>query len=383
MTPIDAKALKKKKFFDPVSDRGGAGARPAARVAVLLRRRANPRVLTQFTSQFATLLEAGLPVVRSLRILEGQMRPGVMKRAAAQAADDVEGGNSLSEALGKHPHVFNVLYENMVRAGEAGGVLDTILRRLADFMEKTDRIRRQVRGAIAYPAVVVCFAIAIFIGLMVVVVPRFEEIFSSIGEELPAYTRSLLGLSEFIQSRGYLLVLVPILLWGLTKLVGRTRRGRFFFDRAKLAIPIFGGIRRKSIVSRFCRTFGTLLQSGVPILEALSITRGAMGNRVVEEALDRVHESMREGEGIARPLGSSRVFDDMLVNMIDVGEETGELDKMLLRASNNYDDEVDTLVKGLASVLEPLLVIFVGGMVFLVMLALFVPLLRLMENIGR
>jgi len=311
------------------------------------------------------------------------MPPGVLKRTAGQVAEDVEGGNSFSEALAKHPKVFTSLYENMVRAGEAGGVLDTVLRRLADFMEKSEKIRRQIKGAIAYPAVVITFALLIFVGLMVVVVPKFQEIFASLGEELPAYTQTLIDTSRFMQKNWYLFFVVPIVLFGIFKLVGRTDGGRYWIDRIKLMIPVFGGIKRKSIVSRFCRTFGTLLSSGVPILDSLTITRGAMSNVVVEQALDRVHDSMREGEGIAKPLGESHVFDDVLVNMIDVGEETGELDKMLVRASDTYDDEVDTLVKSLTSILEPILVILVGGMVFMVMLALFVPLIRLMENIGQ
>ena len=380
MTPIDTRKLSKKKFFDPVEDRKkGRG----ASLGLLGGRRASNRAISNFTTQLATLLEAGLPVVRSLRILEGQMAPGVLKRTAGQVAEDVEGGNSFSEALAKHPAVFNSLYENMVRAGEAGGVLDTVLRRLADFMEKSEKIRRQIKGAIAYPAVVITFALLIFIGLMVVVVPKFQEIFASLGEELPPYTQALIDASGFMKGNWYLFFLVPAVLFGIFKLVGRTASGRFWIDRIKLLIPIFGGIKRKSIVSRFCRTFGTLLSSGVPILDSLTITRGAMANVVVEEALDRVHESMREGEGIAKPLGESRVFDDVLVNMIDVGEETGELDKMLVRASDTYDDEVDTLVKSLTSILEPILVIVVGGMVFMVMLALFVPLIKLMENIGQ
>lgn len=381
MTPIDQRKLSKKKFFDPAAEQeksSGGGKRQ-----LLGGRRASPRALTQFTTQLATLLEAGLPIVRSLRILEGQMAPGVLKRTVGQVSEDVEGGNSLSEALAKHPKVFPQLYENMARAGEAGGVLDTVLRRLADFMEKSEKIRRQIRGAMAYPVVVVSFAILIFIGLMVVVVPKFEEIFASLGEELPTYTQTLIDASRFMQSNWYLFFVIPLVLVGIYKLVQRTYRGAYFIDRVKLAIPIFGGIKRKSIVSRFCRTFGTLLSSGVPILDSLTITQGAMGNLVVEEALDRVHESMREGEGIARPLGSSGAFDDVLVNMIDVGEETGELDKMLVRASDTYDDEVDSLVKSLTSILEPILVIVVGAMVFFVMLALFVPLIRLMENIGQ
>ncbi len=381
MTPIDTRKISKKKFFDPVAEQKKSGG--GRSLPFVGGRKASTRVLAQFTTQLATLLEAGLPVVRSLRILEGQMPPGVLKRTTAQVAEDVEGGNSLSEAMAKHPAVFPTLYENMARAGEAGGVLDTVLRRLADFMEKSEKIRRQIRGAIAYPAVVITFALAIFIGLMVVVVPKFQDIFASLGEELPAYTQTLINTSEFMQTNWYLFFVVPVVIVVIYKLVHRTYRGRFFIDRVKLAIPVFGGIKRKSIVSRFCRTFGTLLSSGVPILDSLSITQGAMGNLVIEDALDRVHESMREGEGIAKPLGTSRAFDDVLVNMIDVGEETGELDKMLIRASDTYDDEVDTLVKSLTSILEPILVILVGGMVFMVMLALFVPLIRLMENIGN
>lgn len=343
--------------------------------------------LTRFTTQLSVLQDAGLPIVRCLKILEGQMRPGLFKRTLMAVTEDVEAGSPLSEALGKHPSVFDGLYTNMVRAGEAGGVLDTILLRLAEFKEKSIRLRNRVKSAMIYPVVVISLASLILAGIVMFVIPKFEEIFKEIGTkglELPALTVFMQDFSRWL-TKGYgwvyIVAFLPVL-YVAYRLFRGTAGGRRTLDRVRLRAPVFGGIIRKSLVARFARTFGTLISSGVPILEALNIVRGAIDNVVVQSAIDRVRDSIREGEGIAAPLGASGVFDDIVVNMVDVGEETGELDKMLIKVADNYDEEVDNSVNGLVSILQPLLIVFLGGAVFVIVLSVFLPMLQLINTLG-
>ncbi len=347
----------------------------------------NDAELTRFTTQLAVLQDAGLPIVRCLKILEGQMRPGIFKRTLVGVTEDVEAGSPLSEALGKHPAVFDSLYVNMVRAGEAGGVLDTILLRLAEFKEKSVRLRNRVKSASIYPAVVLTMAGLILLGIIMFVIPKFEEIFREIGNrklEMPKLTQMMQGLSSWL-TKGYgwiwIVGAVP-LLWISFRALKVTRGGRRAFDGFKLRAPIFGNIVRKTLVARFSRTFGTLISSGVPILQALDIVRGAIDNVVFQSAIDKVRDSIREGEGIAGPLGASRIFDDIVVNMVDVGEETGELDKMLIKVADNYDEEVDNAVNSLVSILQPLLILILGGAVFVIVLSVFLPMLQLIETLG-
>jgi type IV pilus assembly protein PilC len=361
------------------------GAGPAAPKKRSTRGSVSSRALSQFTSQLSTLQDAGLPIVRSLRILEGQLERGPFKAVLIDVTEDVEGGSPLSEAMAKHPNVFDGLYTNMVRAGEAGGVLDVILSRLAGFMEKAQRLRKKVRGAMVYPTVVLVVTMLILLLIMMFVVPKFEQVFASLPNlgELPTLTKALQGFSRFLVERWYvLLIAIVVVVVGL-KAVAKTKAGRRFFDRLKLNLPIFGNLVRKIVVARFSRTFGTLIASGVPILEALDICRYTAGNAVLEEALGKVRESIAEGGSIAEPLGESGIFDDIVVNMIDVGEETGELDKMLIRVADNYDEEVDVAVSSLVSIIEPLLILFMGGVVFLIVLGLFLPLLRIIQNIEQ
>lgn len=343
--------------------------------------------LTRFTTQLSVLQDAGLPIVRCLKILEGQMRPGLFKRTLMAVVEDVEAGSPLSEALSKHPSVFDPLYSNMVKAGEAGGVLDTILLRLAEFKEKSIRLRNRVKSAMIYPVVVLSLAGLILAGIIMFVIPKFEQIFKEIGAkglELPKLTQMMQGFSTWLtKDYGWaiLIAIVPVL-YVVFRLVAATDGGRATFDRLKLRAPVFGGIVRKTLVARFSRTFGTLISSGVPILEALNIVRGAIPNVVVQNAIDKVRDSIREGEGIAAPLGASGVFDDIVVNMVDVGEETGELDKMLIKVADNYDEEVDNAVNGLVSILQPLLIVFLGGAVFVIVLSVFLPMLQLINTLG-
>ncbi len=362
--------------FDPLAERA-SGAEKGSR----LRGRVGTAALAQFTTQLAVLQSSGLPIVRSLRILAGQEKPGLLKSTVTRVREDVEGGTSLSEALSKHPKVFDTLYVNMVKAGEAGGALDTILVRLAGFMEKAQALRAQIRSASIYPTVVFSLALLVLFVVMTLVVPKFQEFLADLGRDLPPLTVAVLKTSEVLRQYWYAFLGLPVLFVVGLKLLGRTAKGRLFLDRVRLKLPLFGPILHKNIITRFCRTLATLLSSGVPILESFGIVRNSIGNRVVENAIDDVRASVREGEGIARPLGESGLFDDLIVNMVDVGEKTGELDKMLSRIGDSYENQVDRLVKGFVSVLEPLLIIVIGGVVLVIILSIFQPLLRLMESL--
>ncbi len=338
--------------------------------------------IVTFTTQLSTLQDAGLPIVRSLKILEEQQKPGRFKNQLEEVSSEVEQGSTLSEAMAKYPKSFDKLYISMVKAGEAGGVLDVILRRLAGFMEKSQKLRKQVKGALIYPAAVITVAILILVVIMLFVVPAFEKMFADIGQALPAPTQLLLSTSQAIQTYWYLIPLIPIFLMVVMKLIARTEAGEKALDAFKLRMPVFGNIIKKSSVARFCRTLGTLIASGVPILEALRIVKDAVGNVIISNAIEDVHGSIREGDTIADPLRSSGIFDELLVNMIDVGEETGELDKMLMKIADNYEADVDVAVEGMSSLLEPLLIVGMGLVVGFIVISLFLPLVSIIKNIG-
>ena len=336
--------------------------------------------LTQFTVQLSILQDAGLPIVRSLKILEQQMKPSALKGIVGQVAEDVESGSSLSEAMSKHPKAFDRLYVNMVKAGEAGGVLDTILQRLAVYMEKAQALKRKVIGASIYPASVISIAVLIVSGILIWVIPQFKTVFDDLGAELPIPTMLLLKLSDFLVAFWWLLPAVPFSIYVTYKTIVKNKGGRIALDKFKLHMPLFGEIIKKSVISRFCRTLGTLITSGVPILEALSIVKNAVGNEVISNAVQVVHDSIREGESIAEPLAQTKVFDEIVINMIDVGEETGELDKMLIKVADNYDDEVDAAVGALMSIMEPMMIIGMGMTIGFIVVALFLPLVSLINN---
>jgi type IV pilus assembly protein PilC len=344
------------------------------------------KTVTQFTRQLSTLQDAGLPILRSLNILAEQQKPGPLKSALTKIADDVEGGMTLSEAMSKHPKVFNRLYVNMVAAGETGGVLDVILIRLAEFMEKSQRLKSKIKGAMIYPSVVITFAIGIVAMIMVVVVPKFEEIFADFDTKLPGVTVMLINISNWFAKGsppGWAVVLVsPIAFMIFMKLLGQSKGGRFARDSVFLKLPIMGQIIGKSSVARFTRTLGTLVSAGVPILEAINITKETAGNEVFSRALGKVHDSIREGDTFADPLRAAKVVDGIVVNMIAVGEETGELDKMLIKIADNYDDEVETLVGSLISLLEPVMVACLGAIVGFIVIALFLPLVSLIQSMS-
>jgi len=360
--------------------RKGASAKPSSRRSV---GRVSKKLLTQFTRQLSTLQDAGLPILRALRILEQQQKPGMLRIAIRLVGDDVEGGATLSEAMAKHPKAFDQLYTNMVQAGEAGGVLDLILQRLADFMEKSQALRRKVIGAMIYPIAVLSFSMLILMGIMKFVIPKFKKIFLDFDTTLPGPTVALMAISDWVsEQNGWLIILVsPVAIWLILKLIRQAPSGRHAVDKLKLSIPIMGQIVGKSAIARFARTLGTLLSAGVPILEALNITRETAGNEVYSRALLNVHNAIREGESFAGPLRQAKVVDPMVVNMIDVGEETGDLDKMLVKVADTYDDEVETLVGGLVSLLEPVMVIVLGVVVGFIVIALFLPLVKLIQSL--
>ncbi|NLG44201.1 MAG: type II secretion system F family protein [Phycisphaerae bacterium] len=345
--------------------------------------------LTAFTRQLSTLQDAGLPILRSLRILEQQQKPSMLRRVLKEVHDDVEGGSTLSEALTRHPKAFNRLYCNMVAAGEAGGVLDVILQRLAEFMEKGQRLRRKIIGAMVYPSVVITIAAAIVGFIMVQVVPKFRDIFKDFGATLPAPTQILISTSTWfakgsadVPIPGWVVVLVsPVLIFAIFKLIRQAKVGRYVLDTSLMSTPVAGQIASKSCIARFTRTLGTLIAAGVPILEAINITRDTTGNEVFARMLQKVHDSIREGDTFANPLRASKTVDAIVVNMVDVGEETGELDKMLMKVADNYDEEVDTLVGSLVSLLEPIMVVVLGLIVGYIVVALFLPLVSLIQTL--
>jgi type IV pilus assembly protein PilC len=340
--------------------------------------------LVTFTRQLSTLQDAGLPILRSLQILEQQLKPGLLKAIVGGVGDDVESGGTLSDAMSKFPKAFDKLYVNMINAGEVGGVLDLILTRLADFMEKAAKLKKKVLGAMIYPCVVLGIAAGVVSMIMIVVIPKFVTIFASFGAKLPEITEILLNFSTwFGPGFGWCYLLVsPVAIVFLMRLIRLSEGGRYVTDAIFLKIPIVGGIMSKTAIARFTRTLGTLISAGVPILDALNITKETCGNAVYGRALTKVHDAIREGESMADPLRAAKVCDALIVNMIDVGEETGDLDKMLVKIADNYDSDVDVLVGSLISILEPVMVVVLGGIVGFIVVALFAPMISLIETIS-
>lgn len=414
----------------------------------------NSKTLTTFTRQLAILQDAGLPILRSLKILEQQSKPGALKNALIDVCDEIESGSTLSEAMAKAPKAFNRLYVNMIKAGEAGGALEVILKRLAEFQERSQSLKRKVKGAMIYPIFVVTFAVGILVFIMLKIVPQFEKIFKDFGTKLPDLTQVLIDISRWVGIYWYLIPGIPIGLWLYIKLLRKFPPGRMGWDFFGLKAPVFGQLVEKNIVARTMRTLGTLVASGVPILEALQITRETAGNLPFENMYGKVYESIREGESICKPLKANAyalkmpratlglifmglmlapfamlfgcliavfvnmgmalgspawwcmpvlvctaavdglicmwlvfrlrapVVDDMVINMVDVGEETGELDTMLYKVADNYDEEVAVLTESLTRLMEPLLIITLGGMVGFIVIALFMPLIALITNLS-
>ncbi len=374
----------------------------------------NSKTRTLFTRQLSILQDAGLPILRSLRILEGQQKPGRFRNCLMDVCDEIEGGATLSEAMSKSPKAFDRLYVNMIRAGEAGGALEVILRRLAEFMERSQSLKRKVKGALIYPVVVIGVAVGILVFIMIKIVPAFKKIFEDFKTKLPPMTEALIMISDLCAQYWFLIPSIPIGIWLMVKLLRKFEYGRAGWDLFTLKMPIFGQLVEKNTMARTTRTLGTLVSSGVPILEALNITRETSGNAMFERLYGKVSDSIREGESIAKPLKeysrpgfnaltaffwmfflggpiglliyitrmNQRVVDDLVVNMVDVGEETGELDTMLYKVADTYDEEVAVLTESLVSLMEPLLIIFLGGAVGFIVISLFMPLVSLITKLS-
>jgi type IV pilus assembly protein PilC len=380
VTKIAERAKGKSGGKKPTQAKKGQGGRKKKKAFTI--GKISGKQLCTFTRQLSTLQDAGLPILRSLKILEGQCKPGVLKNALGDVVEDIESGSTLSEAMAKHPKAFDRLYCNMVKAGEAGGALEAILQRLADFKEKSQTLKRRIKGAMVYPIVVILVACIIVGFILYFIIPKFEAIFADFGVDLPGMTKFLISASHVIVRRLWIVVLCPIIIWLLIKLLYRNRTGAYVLDRIWLMVPVMGAIIEKSTVARTMRTLGTLVQSGVPILESLNIVRDTAGNAVFERAFTRIYESIREGETIAQPLREARIVDDIVVNMIDVGEETGDLDTMLNKIADNYDEEVEVLVESLVSLLEPIMIVVLGGIIGFIVIALFLPLIQLITKLS-
>ena len=343
------------------------------------------KTLCVFTRQLATLVQAGLPLLRGLRVLQKQERSPALKRIIGQLGQSIEGGSTFSEALAQHPKVFNRLFVNMVKAGEMGGVLEVVLKRLSEFMEKAEKIKGKVIAAMFYPVAVMVVAVAIMAVLMVLVIPKFKEIFEGAlggGQYLPDFTQFVMTVSDIIRFHFISTVIGVAVFLVVFNLLVRTRIGRRLFDKFKLIMPAIGPVVSKVAIARFTRTLGTLVSSGVPILQALTIVKETSGNVIIGNAVAAVHESVKEGETITAPLEASGVFPPMVISMVDVGEQTGALPEMLLKIADNYDDEVDNAVSAMTSLLEPIMIVFLAVIVGSIVIAMFLPLIDLMNNIG-
>jgi type IV pilus assembly protein PilC len=378
---VATKTARQKKTKEPRAERKAGG----KNIVLFQKKTVKPKVLMVFTRQLSTLIDAGLPLLRGLNVLAKQERDSVLKGTINKLADSVQGGSTFSEGLAQHPRLFNDLYVNMVKAGELGGVLEVVLTRLAEFQEKAQKIKNKVVAAMVYPLIVLVLAVAIMTFLLVFIVPKFEAIFHDmLGDKpLPAITLFVIGVSRFVQDHwAILLGAVAGIIVGL-KIAAGTRTGRVVLDRVKLRAPLFGNLIRKTAISRFSRTLGTLVTSGVPILQALTITRETAGNSVIARAISQVHDSVKEGESIVLPLEASGVFPPMVISMIDVGEETGQLPEMLLKIAEVYDDEVDNSVAALTSMLEPIMIVFLALVVGTIVIALFMPLISIISGLQQ
>jgi len=354
-------------------------------IALFQRKTVKPKILMIFTRQLATLIDAGLPLLRGLNVLAKQERDSVLKGTINKLADSVQGGSTFSEGLAQHPRIFNDLYVNMVKAGELGGVLEVVLTRLAEFQEKAQKIKNKVVAAMVYPVIVLVLALGIMTFLLVCIVPRFQAIFHDmLGDKpLPTITLFVIAISEFMQNHWAILLGAVVVIIAGYKISARTATGRAVLDRVKLRTPLFGDLIRKTSISRFSRTLGTLVTSGVPILQALTITRETAGNSVIARAISQVHDSVKEGESIVLPLETSGAFPPMVISMIDVGEETGQLPEMLLKIAEVYDDEVDNSVAAITSLLEPIMIVFLAVVVGTIVIALFMPLISIISGLQQ
>ena len=349
-----------------------------------MRGKIKTKILTQFTRQLATLVNAGLPLMRGLEVLKRQMKDPQMMEALNGISDNIAAGGTFSESLTAYPKIFDNLYVNMVKAGEAGGVLEVVLGRLAEFAEKSEKIKNKVKGAMIYPIVVLVAAIGITAFLLVAVIPKFQQVFADMlgGAALPPITQFVIDASQFVQNNGLQILVFVVALVVIFKIIGKTQKGAYFYDVLKLKMPVTGTLAQRSAVSKFTRTLGTLLSSGVPILQSLIITRDTTGNRVLTRAIQSIHDSVKEGESMTQPLSQCSVFPPMVTSMVEVGEETGALADMLTRIANTYDDEVDNAVAGMTAAIEPALIIVLAVVVGTIVVAMFLPMVKIIGSVS-
>lgn len=362
----------------------GAGLKMELKIPRLIPARVKPKDLMTMTRQLATLVDAGLPLTRGLRVLQRQTPNPTLQNALTGMVESVESGSTFSESLDHYPKIFDHLFVNMVRAGEAGGVLEVVLNRLAEFMEKAEKVKNKVKSAMVYPIVVLCAAVIIVVVLMLLVIPKFEAIFNDLmgGKGMPLITQLVIEFSRFMQEQWMVMgisVAAFVVLW---KVFARTPFGRRAIDRMALKAPVFGSMTLRSSVARLTRTLGTLLSSGVPVLQALSIVRDTTGNFTVSNAVQSIHDSVKEGEGMSAPMIASKIFPPMVISMVEVGEETGALPEMLIRVANTYDDEVDNAVAAMTSTIEPIMIIMLALIVGVIVIAMFMPMISIISNLG-
>jgi type IV pilus assembly protein PilC len=377
---VEAKTARQKTKA-PRAERKSGG----MNIVLFQKKTVKSKVLMIFTRQLATLIDAGLPLLRGLNVLAKQERDSVLKNTINKLAESVQGGSTFSEGLAQHPRLFNDLYVNMVKAGELGGVLEVVLMRLAEFQEKAQKIKNKVAAAMVYPLIVMVLALTIMTFLLVFIVPKFEAIFHDmLGDKpLPTITVFVINISRFMQNHWAIVLGIVAGLIVAYKVAARSVAGQAMLDRIKLRAPLFGDLVRKTAISRFSRTLGTLVSSGVPILQALNITRETAGNSVIARAISQVHDSVKEGESMALPLETSGAFPPMVISMIDVGEETGQLPEMLMKVADVYDDEVDNSVVALTSLLEPIMIVFLAAVVGTIVIALFMPLISIISGLQQ
>jgi len=354
----------------------------SAQIGGARQQKITPKDVVVFTRQFSTMIDAGLPLVQGLEILASQQANKSFKQVLIDIKETVEGGSTLADALKKHPKVFDELYVNLVAAGEVGGILDTILNRLSVYMEKIEALKKKVKGALLYPIIVVVVAVVVICVLLIFVIPIFEKMFSEFGKELPAFTQMVINFSNWLKKWIIPLIIIFAIIVYIFRKFYRTERGKALIDDLILKSPIFGELIRKVAVARFTRTLGTMISSGVPILDGLEIVARTAGNKTIQTAIETTRKSISEGKSIAEPLAESGVFPPMVVQMISVGESTGALDAMLSKIADFYDEEVDAAVEALTSMLEPMLMVFLGGAIGALVVAMYLPIFTMASAIG-
>ena len=383
-----APAAAKKPAKAPAKAKKGGALNKEIKINIkmpkFLQGRIKTKTLTQFTRQLATLVNAGLPLMRGIEVLKRQMKDPQMREALDGISENISSGGTFSESLTAYPKIFDNLYVNMVKAGEAGGVLEVVLGRLAEFAEKSEKIKNKVKGAMIYPIVVLCAAIGITAFLLVAVIPKFKQVFNDMlgGAALPAITQFVIDASEWVQHNGLVIGAGVVAFFVIKKVVGKTDKGAKLYDLISLKMPVTGTLVQRTAVSRVTRTLGTLLSSGVPILQSLVIVRDTTGNRIVSDALQNVHDAVKEGEGMTAPLSQCPVFPPMVTSMVEVGEETGALADMLTRIANTYDDEVDNAVAGMTAAIEPALIIVLAVVVGTIVIAMFLPMVKIIGSVS-